>query len=103
MEYPELRPVVQAIREAIPVERIYLFGSRARGDARPDSDYDLLVAVPEGYATFRNLRQIYRAVSGGLDLDILLITEKDLERFRHNQSTIYPQALREGRVLLEAA
>jgi hypothetical protein len=28
---------------------VLLFGSRARGDARPDSDADLLVIVPEGY------------------------------------------------------
>jgi uncharacterized protein len=26
--------------------RIILFGSRARGDARPDSDFDLLVVLP---------------------------------------------------------
>jgi predicted nucleotidyltransferase len=31
------------------VRSILLFGSRARGDARPDSDADLLVVVPEGY------------------------------------------------------
>ena len=30
--------------------RIYLFGSRARGDDGPDSDYDLLVVVPDGVA-----------------------------------------------------
>lgn len=27
---------------------IWLFGSRARGDARPDSDFDLLVVLPDG-------------------------------------------------------
>ena len=26
---------------------MYLFGSRARGDWRPDSDFDILVIVPE--------------------------------------------------------
>ena len=30
-----------------PVRRIILFGSRVRGDARPDSDYDLLVVLPK--------------------------------------------------------
>ena len=28
--------------------RIYLFGSRARGDWGPDSDYDLMIVLPEG-------------------------------------------------------
>ena len=30
--------------------RVLLFGSRARGDARPDSDFDLLVVMPPGQA-----------------------------------------------------
>jgi predicted nucleotidyltransferase len=34
------------IVEAMQPEAIYLFGSHARGDAGPDSDYDLLVIVP---------------------------------------------------------
>lgn len=36
-----VRPVRNEISD------LYLFGSRARGDWRPDSDFDLLVIVPE--------------------------------------------------------
>ena len=52
-EYPHSDPVVQALgsrlREAVGarLDALWLFGSRARGDARPDSDYDLLVVVDE--------------------------------------------------------
>jgi uncharacterized protein len=35
------------IVEAMQPEAIYLFGSHARGDAGPDSDYDLLFIVPD--------------------------------------------------------
>ena len=33
---------------ALRADAIWLFGSRARGDARPDSDFDLLVVLPDG-------------------------------------------------------
>jgi len=35
----------EAIKRIVPEAIIILYGSRARGDARPDSDYDLLVLV----------------------------------------------------------
>lgn len=34
-----------AIREVEPTARVILYGSRARGDAMPDSDWDILVLV----------------------------------------------------------
>jgi uncharacterized protein len=45
-------PVLQMFLDGIrPVQdmisSLYLFGSRARGDWRPDSDFDVLVVVPE--------------------------------------------------------
>ena len=42
-----LTELVRRLREAFQPERIYLFGSKARGEAGPDSDYDLLVVVPD--------------------------------------------------------
>lgn len=38
-----LRAVKRAIQELDPQAEVWLFGSRARGDARPDSDWDLLI------------------------------------------------------------
>ena len=40
---PGLPETIRRLVAAYRPERIYLFGSRARGDAGPDSDYDLLV------------------------------------------------------------
>jgi len=46
-------PVLQRFRQALgaaygsKLERVVLFGSRARGDARPDSDYDIAVFIHE--------------------------------------------------------
>ncbi|MBQ6668597.1 MAG: nucleotidyltransferase domain-containing protein [Deltaproteobacteria bacterium] len=41
---PALRTVIHPIAERYGVDRVYLFGSRARGDNRPDSDYDFLIS-----------------------------------------------------------
>jgi predicted nucleotidyltransferase len=45
--HPALAEIVRRVVEAYRPERIYLFGSVARGDAGPDSDDDLLVVVPD--------------------------------------------------------
>ncbi|MGQ9688336.1 MAG: nucleotidyltransferase domain-containing protein [Desulfobaccales bacterium] len=42
-----LAEMVRRLREAFQPERIYLFGSKARGESGPDSDYDLLIVVPD--------------------------------------------------------
>lgn len=44
---PWLPHIVGRIVRAVDPARIILFGSRARGDSRPDSDYDLLVVLDE--------------------------------------------------------
>lgn len=50
----------RAVEEAFgdKVERVVLFGSRARGDARPDSDWDVAVFLKEGAETFKTLRTL---------------------------------------------
>ena len=50
---PNPEPVLARFRLALEllygdqIERVVLFGSRARGDARPDSDYDVAVFLKE--------------------------------------------------------
>jgi uncharacterized protein len=43
----QLRFLLARIEETYRPLQVWLFGSRARGDARPDSDWDLLVVVPD--------------------------------------------------------
>ncbi len=42
-----LQPLLHALEDRYHPEQIWLFGSRARGDARQDSDWDLLTLVPD--------------------------------------------------------
>ncbi len=43
----EVKPLIEEIKLRMRPESIWLFGSRARGEAQPDSDWDLLVAVAD--------------------------------------------------------
>ena len=68
----------EAERLGIGVEKIILFGSRARGDYREDSDYDILVVVKErlDWRTRKLLwRRIYRRLRPLLQTPIDLIIE----------------------------
>lgn len=48
----ELEEVRRALAAVEPQsKRLLLFGSRARGEARPDSQIDLLVVMPQAKAT----------------------------------------------------
>ena len=49
-----LRQMAAEIREEIPEAEVRLFGSHARGDARPDSDIDLLIKVSDDWLSQHN-------------------------------------------------
>jgi uncharacterized protein len=50
INHPEaLDRIVRRVVEAVDPVAVYLFGSRARGDAREDSDYDLMVIVSDDF------------------------------------------------------
>jgi uncharacterized protein len=48
LDLAPVRPLLERIAARWQPREIWLFGSRARGEARPDSDWDLLVVVPDG-------------------------------------------------------
>jgi predicted nucleotidyltransferase len=58
--------MVRRIVDAYHPLRIYLFGSKARGDAGPDSDYDLLVVVADDAPPeLRKSKLTYEKLWGG--------------------------------------
>ena len=99
-----LRQIVSVIvREGSP-EAIVLFGSRARGDARADSDVDLLVIEKEPFSPQRSRRKevarLHMALRGlPLSKDILLYSRDEFEHWRNSSSHLIGRAGREGRLL----
>ena len=102
----KLQGMVRILVAAADPEQIILFGSRARGDARPDSDVDLLVVEAEPFGENRNCAEeslrLRRALGAqGVDKDILVCSLDDLEYWRDSLNNVLPRALREGAVLYE--
>ena len=99
-----LQAMVQAIVDEVDPERIMLFGSRARDDARPDSDVDLLVIEHEPFSKVRSRRKeaarIWRALAGfAAPKDVLVYSEEEVARWRKSINHVLARAMREGKVL----
>ncbi len=86
-------------------ERIYLFGSEARGDAGPDSDLDFCVVVPDG-APSELLRDggIYSVLRGmGFPKDIVPWRRSDFDaRAAHVRTSLAATIVREGKLLYDS-
>jgi predicted nucleotidyltransferase len=98
---PRLQEVVRRLVHAYEPERIYLFGSHARGDADPDSDYDLLLIVPDDAPPERRrARLAYEVLWGtGTAADVLVWTRSQFERRAHVKASLPATVLREGKLL----
>ena len=100
--------LVQAIVEIIvredDPEQIILFGSRARGNARPDSDVDLLIIESEPFTAQRSRRKeagrLWLALANiGVSKDLLLYSRDEVEARKYSLNHVIGRAIREGKVL----
>ena len=99
-----LAEVVRRVVEATAPERIVLFGSRARGDARKTSDFDLLIVKRGEFdksATYKLLFQKLYGVAAAVDL--VLVTPEEAREYRDSLFAVIGSALREGRTIYDAA
>ncbi len=98
---PVLAEIVRRLVASYQPERIYLFGSKARGEAGPDSDYDLLVVVPDDAPEERQDSDLgYRALRGtGVGADIIVWSRSRFERRKHVVCSLPATVLREGKLI----
>lgn len=101
-----LRQMTRAIVDEVDPEQVILFGSHARGDAREDSDVDLIVIEAEpfgkGRSQFSEMTRVREAVEKfKVPKDILVFSLEDVEYWRDSLNNVLARALREGKVLYE--
>lgn len=84
--------------------KIVLFGSRARGDAGPDSDFDFLVVERDPRSRHDEMVRLGRALRPlGMPFDVIVVSERYAEDWGAVEGTMVHAALTEGRVLHAAA
>jgi predicted nucleotidyltransferase len=102
---PKLAEMVRCLVAAYAPERVYLFGSRARGDAGPDSDYDILLVVPDDAPPERRVSRLAYEVlwEVGTSGDILVWTRERFDRRARVICSLPATVLREGKTLYSIA
>ncbi|MBI3971393.1 MAG: nucleotidyltransferase domain-containing protein [Chloroflexi bacterium] len=96
-----LAGIVARLIDAYEPERVYLFGSKARGDAGPDSNFDLLVVVPTTAPDERRCSRLaYQVLRGtGTAADVIVWTRNAFESRLHLAASLPATVIREGRLL----
>ena len=94
------------IHQAIPGSEVRLFGSRARGQAGPDSDIDLLITAPNSWLQDHQRFEVLNAIwdqltQADVSLDLLLYSQRECDERRHWRSHVIGRAYREGRLIDE--
>jgi predicted nucleotidyltransferase len=97
-----LERIVQRIVLAAQPDKIILFGSRARGDARPDSDIDILVIQDSTEPGNRRDAALYLALAGlNAPVDVITYTPEEVSDWSSVPQAFITTAVREGKVVYE--
>jgi predicted nucleotidyltransferase len=101
VQLPDEARLIARRLTALSPDRIYLFGSHARGEGGSDSDLDFLVVVPQSshsrYERAVAARKLLRDIA--FPKDVIVLTRQEWEREIKAPSSLSSTVLREGIVL----
>lgn len=97
----DLARLVDRVVEVAAPEKVVLFGSRAKGLSRGDSDLDLLVVAKTGGDCKRAAFRIRVAISWTSGLDLIVRSPRQLEERIRLGDPFFTEIMRTGRTLYE--
>jgi len=102
VDFADIRLVAERIATAIDADRVVLFGSHASGNAREDSDVDLLIVARSTLPRHQRSRQLYRMFDPyPFSMDLIVYTPEEIARGLRSDLSFIANALREGKVIYE--
>jgi len=98
LDAPRIGLPLARIEEKYHAEQVWLFGSRARGNAGPSSDWDLFVVVPDETDEHDlDPRVAWRLQRGsGVYADVIACRSTDFRNARDTVNTLSYVVAREG-------
>ncbi len=99
-----LHQIIEAMAQVRPLQRVILFGSHARGEARPDSDVDLCVVAEEAEEQIQTAIQFRRQLRAIADRPTLTLIPISPRRWSEKQAIgdpFFQTIEREGKILAE--
>lgn len=95
-------PLLERVLREWEPERIHLFGSRARGEAHPESDWDFLVVVPDSSSAPDDPLVPWRLRrDSGVRADVVVYSSRDFNAERRVPNTLAYEATSTGVALYE--
>ena len=97
-----LKEIIKRIVEETDPDKIILFGSRARGENKGWSDYDICVLKSDTVKRNNLEKRIYLKLFGvGVAVDIIVETLERFKELKENKFLIYREIAKYGRTIYE--
>jgi predicted nucleotidyltransferase len=100
IDFHDIEQTAARLGVAAKAERVILFGSYARGDAREHSDVDYMIIAESTLPRFKRSRELYKLLRPHpFGMDIVVYTPKEIERGRQTPVSFISSVLQEGKTL----
>jgi predicted nucleotidyltransferase len=96
---PLLKKIVSALKEEFKPLQVYLFGSRAQGTSKKDSDYDFVVVIEKDkHGRLANMDRAAKALDHlSVKADVFVYSKEEFNEWKNELSSIPETAFNVGK------